>query len=1119
MPYRKYLFIVLILLWGCSTKKNTWLSRNFHNTTAHYNVYFNGNESYKAGIRAIEDSYKDNYIKVLPMFEESDETAIGVATSSMDRAIDKGTKLIMHHSITAKPKNKSGGSKSQKDFRNRKEYNKWVDDALLMIGKAQIIKHDFRQAIRTLDLLIRDFSYEESKYSALIWKARAYTELKDFNNAYIALENYDFDGKAPENLYGKYMEVYANLLLVQEKYKQAIPILQNAIDGIDKRGDKARYSFILGQIKQLTGDEDGAANAYAQTLKNSPGYEMAFNAHIKRATIVYKNASIDEMKKQIKKMLRDKKNEEFRDQIYYALGKVYLNFDNEQEAIKNFEKSVEVSVNNDYQKTLSYLEIGDIYFNKEIYKPAYLHYDSAMMVISEDFKNYKLISERRNTLQLLVEQLDIINNQDSLIILADMSDEERDKFLEDIIETEKQKLKEEQKQKSRSGGESYFEEGSYQSMSPQAGGGKWYFYNVATKEMGKQEFIRRWGKRKLADNWRRNEKGIVEMSQDEPGEPGESGQPFSESTQQEDQNGKEQTSGATGDSQPGKIPTKESLLADIPLTPDAYQEALLTRDISIFEAGMIYLERLKNYPKAIEMFEACLSSSTIAEKDKENIYISLYKAYEANNNNVNKIRTLNSLKKHFPDSKFVQYLEDPDYLAKIETAKKLEDDEYANTYSNYLTGNYDMVIEKATNVELKDTTNIYLPKYRLIKALSYARKGDTELFKQNLETLTNKHSGTKEAELASLFLEQLDKGRTPVKSLQPYNSILAQRVKQMTKEEKKEQVDTEPDITGFLYTENEQHSFMALSPESANANRIIFNLADFNFSRYLINDYGIETTSLPDNSTAILIKGFKNKLEGMDYFYAAREHEDELFLSDSVKTKLFVISESNLKFFLSSGQINNYEAFFNTLYLKPVNIDDLPEEMLPKTEKEIAKPDIKETKQDTTVVDMPEVETAIKADSIISKQVTSKEPEKAVKETETSKQEVERKDSIPAPSPWVFNADSQQNIIVVFKKSRIDYNKILRIYTNFTKNTYKEDNLKVEINDFIEGYKYISVTGFKNKEQAKDYHNAIGKNAFLLRDVKNREHYIWIITQGNKTTLEKNKDLKGYDEFFKKEYR
>ncbi len=1150
MPYRNYLLIVFVLLWGCSTKKNTWLSRNFHNTTAHYNVYFNGNESFKAGIKDIEKGYKDNYTNVLPMFEESDESAVSVASSSMDRAIDKGTKLIVRHSITARPKKKSGSS-SKKEISNRKEYNKWVDDALLMIGKAQVVKHEFRQAIRTFDLLIRDFSYEESKYNALIWKARAYTELEDFNNARIALESYDYDGKAPEQLYGEYMAVYANLLLVQERYKEAIPFVQNAVDGANNRTERARYSFILGQIKQLTGDDTGAAIAYTQTLKSRPDYEMSFNAQIKRASILYKDASLEDIKKQIRKMLRDKKNDDFRDQIYYALGKVYLNFDNEPEAIKNFKKSTEVSVDNDYQKTLSFLAIADIYFNKEIFKPAYQYYDSAMSVIAEDYKDYKLISERHNSLQLLVEQLDVINNKDSLLMLADLSEEERDKFIENIIESEKKRIKEEEKLQSK-GGDDYMGGGSYMSSATQTGGGKWYFYNAATKGMGKQEFIRKWGKRKLADDWRRMKKGMVESSQNdsaEPGEPGEPGEPFGDKAQQTDNTGDAKTEPSGGETQTNVVPTKESLIENIPLTPESYRDAQFTRDISKFEAGMIFLERLKNYPKAIEMFEDGISSRTIPDEDKENIYISLYKAYKANDDSANMQRVLSRLKKSFPNSKFVQFIEDPNYLANIEAAKRLVDDEYATTYSNYLTGNYDIVIEKATNIEFNDTANIYLPKYRLIKALSYARKGETNLFKQNLEVITKEHAGTEEAKYASLFIEQLDKGRSPVKSLKPYNSVLTQRLEEMSSNENKQQKDIKPDMTGFIYNENEPHIFMAIPPAGADLNRMIFNLADFNFSRYLIDDYGIETTLLPDNSSVILIKGFKNKLEGMDFFYSVRENEDNLFKADSAKTKLYSISKSNLKFFLSSGQINNYDEFFNKLYLKPVNIENLPEEMLPQAKKEIVNSEEQKIVIDTSEVATATKKTVAETDSTLetTTAVVKKDSIKLTEPTKTTKEqkkevkppqpdmnkeatavvvatkgkvspEPQRKDSIPAPSPWVFTDEEQQDVIVVFKKSRIDYNKILKIYTNYTKNSYKNDELKVEMKDFIEDYKYILISGFKNKKEAKAYGDEIGLKSFLIRDIKNREYYVWVISPQNRATLKQNKDLKGYNTFFKKEY-
>jgi len=1091
MPYRRYLLIVLVLLWGCSTKKNTWLSRNYHALTAHYNVYFNGNESYKAGIKAIRESYKDNFNKVLPMFEESDEQAVSLASSNMDRAIEKGTKLIVRHSITARPKKKPG--KPKKDFYNKKEYNKWVDDALLLIGKAQVVKHDFRQAIRTFDLLINDFPNDKNKYNALIWKARAYTELGDFNNARIALEIYDMDGKAPESLYGKYMEVYANLLLKQGKYKDAIPYLKNSIEGIKDHDDKARYSFILAQIEEQSGDKDAAANAYAMTLKYKPNYEMAFNARLRRAAIVYRDASIDEIMKQIKKMLRDKKNEEFQDQIFYALGKVYLNFDNEEEAINSFRTSADVSVNNDYQKALSYLSIADIFFKNEEFKPAYQYYDSTLTVMAEDYKSYEEIKERHYTLQMLVEQLDIINREDSLIAIADMSKDERNDFIDKIITDAKVEMEIAMKNQRKQEGNTMFYGGggSYRNTAPPGGQGKWYFYNVATNEMGKQEFKRIWGNRKLEDNWRRINKGISDQGSsipEEPGMPGEPGGTDAPGVPADSLSSKQtaEQQGQTGSKQQSKIPTKDELLADIPLTKEAYSKALLTRDISRYEAGMIFLDQLKNYPRAIEMFEACIHSKEIHEEDMEKVYIALYRAYDANGDRINRLRTLSMLKEKFPSSKFIQYLEDPDYLAKIKAASKKVDDEYSATYAEYLNGNYEAVINKANEIELNDTVNIYLPNYRLIKALSFAREGNAEKFKQELEVITTKNAGTQQAELATALLKQLSEGRTPVKSDKPYQSLLRARIEEMTKESEEPEKNAKPDISGFKYAPNEKQNFIALPPAGADINRIIFNMADFNFSRYLLNDYGIETTRLPDNSPVILIRGFNNKLEGMDYFYALREHENKIFLSsDSVKTKLFVISDSNLKFFLSSGQINNYDAFFKEYYLKSVDLKDVPEEMRAKQTQEKSQAEAAGT---------------------------------AVVAADTTMTAVQPEEKAPAPKVWTEDKAAQQDVMVVFEKRRMDYKKMLKIYTNYTKNNYAKDSLKIDLNDFIEGYKSITVSGFRTIKQADTYRNALLDNPMLLRNIQRGEHYLWIITPDNKQKLSENKDLKGYDEFFKEYY-
>jgi outer membrane protein assembly factor BamD (BamD/ComL family) len=1141
MHYRNTIVVVLILLGGCSTKKNTWLSRNYHNLTAHYNVYFNGEESFKAGDQAIRENHQDNYTKVLPMFEASDSEAAAVASGDMDRAIEKGAKLIARHSITAKPQRKSGRqSAAEKAFYSQKEFNKWVDDAMLLIGQAQVYKHEFRQAIRTFDRVIRDFPTKESRYLAMMWKARAFTELKDYGSARTALESYDLDGKAPESLYGAYMEVYANLLLKEERYQESIMALQSAIDGATKNHRKARYCFILGQVKGLTGDENGAALAFEQTLKYNPDFEMAFNARIERASIVYKGAPVEEIRKQIRKLLRDKRNEDFQDQIYYALGKVLQNDGDEKGAIENFITSTEVSVRNDYQKTLSFLALADIYYQKPIYQPAYHYYDSAMAIMSEEFKDYKNLQERTLSLGLLVEELDVIEREDSLMRLADMPEAERLAFLDNIIEQEKEALKEQQKQQEGSYSDDFFfQNQSTQAMSSQAGG-KWYFYNITAMGMGKQEFQQRWGKRKLGDEWRRSNKGVIqgEESFDAPGEPGSPGDPGETLDGIDAENGKAGESSEGSEGQAKKkdgLSTRESLLADLPLNEADYEESLEKKYRSMFEAGLIYLERLHDYPRAIEMFEACFSQSHWAYD--ESLLIALYQAYEKREDIAGMESAKNRMKEHYPESKFIQYLDDPDYLAKIEAQEKVISDAYEVAYNNYLTGRYAEVVEATQVVELKDTVNVYLAKYRLLKALAFARQGQTEQFKVSLEELSQLHPATEEAKLADAFLALLADGRMPVKGT-PYQSILAQRQPVQPEAEAGQEEAAEPDMTGYLYDEQEAHSLLVLADaDASDVNRLVYNLADFNFSRFLLDDYAIEKQKLPDFTPLALVKGFKNKLEAMDYFYAVREYPTLFVPSGLAPAQFYVISDSNLAFFLSSGQVESYVAFFKAFYLAPVKQDDIPEELRKKesvvdsalkaTEKAVNESPLQRPETVDSIQSLPVVATQTEE----SQRLQNREKEPSVMPEvivpDSSASVTTLVDSLnedePAPgigqeviSPWIGNWSEQPFVMVVLKKSRMDYRKVENIFRNFTMNSFNGE-LKVEMDDFTDGYKHISITGFENFEEANNYLNEVNQNPVLLRDIQRREHYVWIMTPKNQSTLLQNGDLKGYEQFFQAE--
>ncbi|MCU4174599.1 tetratricopeptide repeat protein [Carboxylicivirga sp. N1Y90] len=1133
MIFRKITIILsLVLLVGCSTKKNTWLSRNYHNLTAYYNVYYNGRESLKNGVKAIQDNCQNDYSDILPLFESSDADAISIATGDMDRAIEKGTKLIKKHSITAKPKKRSGSKNSRSaEFYNRKEYNDWVDNAYLMIGKAQLYKHEFLPAIRTFQYVAREFNNTPAQYEALIWLARTYTEYNDYIGALSALESYDLGGNAPEELYGEFMAVYANLLLKQEKYADAIPYIKNSLTTA-KKHRRVRFNYILGQLYAANNQKSQATEAFAYVAKVSTDYEMTFNAKVNRASIIYEDANIEEVKKQLHKLRKDKKNKDYLDRIYWAFGQVFEGEGNTDEALHYYKKSVASSVDNENQKGISYREAGEIYYDRMDFPNAYFYYDSALTVIDQDYELYDQLEERHNGLSGLVDHILIVQREDSLQRLADMSEPVLLAYLDGIIETkeEEQRLAKEREEEDNFN-DPFFYQNSGSNSAMNQSGGKWYFYNQASMGMGKMEFQKRWGKRKLEDNWRRSDKSKVQEEEDDFGDP--SALPDLNSPEQDTKSADEPANKVDVPANNATaIPTRAQLLADIPQTEEQRVASDELTENSLMEMGLIFMDGLENYPKSIESFEDLLSRYPQA-KSREQVLVALYNAYRLNNDTGGMTSARNRLEQEFPDSRFVASLNDPDFFNKMIEMKKQQELAYENTYENFLFGKYNEVINEANEIVLTDKENPLTDKYLLIRALSEGKTGNNEAFKADLETIVGRDENSEEAALASQLLKLLADGMQPVQGT-TYSSVPSTSQKSLTKDDTSDESEGDISSEGFVYVENEAYDIVVLSIDKTNLNRAIYNVADYNFSRYLLHDFGISEKVLINGETAIVISGFKNKSEAMDYFYSLRERP-EFFKFDFFKDNILAISTSNQNKFYLSGLIKEYTLFFATYYLAPVEKSEL-EKVSVKPE-ETQKPDevfAEPTKEQATSTAELEQSEAVPEtiepvanvpDPVEAEVIEETRPEKAEVDQNVQENSVQREEAIEpvvekveeAPL-YTYNAEQAHHALIVVKKTRMDYKRFQTIFTNFTRNDYG-DKLSVTMVDIGEDYRAIQVDGFKNANEATAYISDVKNNSFLTRDIIRKEHYLWPVSSDNLQNLMTKSLVKEYDNFYKSNYK
>ena len=1154
-----YFLLALLFFWGCSTKKNTWVSRNFHNLTAHYNVYFNGNESFKEGVKSIEDSNEDDYTQILTVFPDSKESAKDVAISEMDRAIEKGTKLIKKHSITKKPKRRDGDNsiKYQK-FISQNEFNKWVDNAYLLIGKSHFYKHEYSQSQQSFAYMFREFRTGPEWYEAEIWNARAAIELGDLAKAKILLDNYDIEGKAPEKLYGFFASVYADYYLRQEMYSEAIPYLQEAIIGAWSRYYRLRLNFILAQVYHKMERYNEASVAYKKVINMNPPYEMAFNAKVNRASVMFGEGGLPAVQKEIARLLRDKRNQDYEDQIYYALAMAYKAEQQEENAVENLLLSVEKSVSNEYQKGMSFYQLADIHYERPEYKPAYTYLDSALLSLDETFYNYEAINDLHKDLEGLVSHLNTVEKEDSLQRIAKMGEQARLAFIDELIAQEKSKQEELKKQQAQSSdGDLFFDSSLANSLGRSNQGGKWYFYNPTSVSLGKSEFERRWGRRKLEDNWRRANKEVVAAEIPEPGDPDDIfGDPLSAAQEDTTKVADELLQVLSkGDE---NLLSRDTYLKDLPLTEAQLVQSDQRIEEALISMGIIYKDEIENIPYAIDAFEELLKRFPNS-KYLEDALMNLYLCYEMQDDGVNMAQTKKKIETLFPDGEFTAFLNDPDYFRKREEKLKKVEELYQQAYTDYLFSNFDAPISNYAKAKELDEDNKLMAKFKFLSGLSYAKLGDLESFAKELKAVTESYPDDEVAPVAEKMLALYKEGRTPVKG--PVTSNLVDlRNEEFSKEKVRKGVSAmdSDKASSFVANHKTIHSLILAVNTGADLNRLKFNIADYNFSKFLLNDYEMSETRLPDGSPVFAVNGFNNRLEALDYFYSIRERS-EIFNVDNMESyKMYVINAENLEFLLSSGDLKGYDAFFTDNYLSAEAFKNIPTKEEPKDEEKIAP--VKETQPETNkgilqkqLEDKRSIEKPVSQESQtpttnnvakepVSQQDLPGEKPLKTKETKVEKQpKVEEKNNTPEnidetnepvtkpqeeakqdaiiekPSNMFVVEEGKHSALILFKKGRINIQRTGTIFQNYTKANIG-NHLQTEFGPKGTAWLYIKVSGFTTAEEAKKYAQRVRLDNYLMREISRMQYYTWAISDNNYQRLTDEESFNQYDSFYKSNY-
>jgi tetratricopeptide (TPR) repeat protein len=829
------------LIWlmvSCSSESTAPLNRAFHNTTGKYNAYFIGLQRLNEVEESVWSSMKPDYNHVLHVYPPLDSTMAQSYSEQLEDCIKKASIVIQYH-----------------------ENSKWVDDSYNLIGRARMYGYDFPNATTTFKYVNTTGEDENAKHWAIVNLMRVFIENGEMANAEEASEYLEDQILNKKNL--------KHLYLTRAYYYQTLDDKDNMVrnlvlaDPLLDRSERARYYFIIGQIYQEIGFSSAAYEYYRKCISSNPNYELSFYAKLNIAQVTELGDSKDlkNVRKYFKKLVKDEKNIEFQDRIYYEWGKFELKQGNLAEAKKYFNRSIQTSVSDNRQKGVSYISLGEIYYDTLAdYSTAQAYYDSAVQVLPKTYENYSAVKTRAEVLNDFVTQLNTISLQDSLLSMAAMDSTEVMSLYMTLATMEQEAaeaLEEEVRREER-------QVGSLANFDEPTGVGStsWYFSNPSAVAAGRTSFRQVWGTRQLEDHWRRSIKQAAIANTTNINDANEG-----VDVEEKEELSRDQLI----------INSANKKFARLPRTDEEKKESHAMLEKAYYSIGKIYYFDLEEKENAIEAFKKLLKDYPESEYTAEGYYL-LYLIYEDQQEEILAQEIIDYMHAEMPNSIYTKLIDNPNYEEDSNQANEILSKEYKVVYQLYQDSHLDSASQIINNLLSQYPDVSFSANLRLLQILIIGRTqplADYQLELQEFIDLYPDH------ELKTYAQELLDASKT-------YRSNLV-------KLKAAEYFDTK---TGEFF-------FVVVSAKDSMA---VYEttLTEIAQSDFPDQELEIGTLNLSDTVQLSVVEPFKNMDEALLYLDLTKAGQ----YFDIAKNPYFIISKSNFDILYKSKELDAYLVFY-----------------------------------------------------------------------------------------------------------------------------------------------------------------------------------------------------------------
>jgi Tetratricopeptide repeat len=864
----------------------------YQNTVTRYNYYYNAKKLYNESLAELQKNSKDDYAKLLNLESILQTGANSGGGGNMDSVIRKCAMSIQIHDPRSK----------------------WFDDLYLLMGKAYVMKGEIDNAIMTFQYigneykekpikekpiyvkgrkiedttkkysiatieskkLLKVFEHKPVRNDALVWLAKTYLQSGAYSDAQTLIGIMDLDPKFPKRLRGEVDLLSAQLYLYTNSPAQAVVALQDALkDKSMGHTVRMKVTFLLAQMLAKQDDFEKSNQTFEKVIAMHPNVDMDFYAKLNIAKNAAKlpNADLSSIESMFKKIIADGKYTNYLDKAYLTLGTIQAET-NAEKAIETLNKAIAKSKNNRGTKEEAYGILGDLYFKQTRYKPSKFAYDSSL-VNATDMTSERNVNMdfRRNLLNDLVKELDVIAYNDSLIALSKLSKKEQIAIAKKAMKADKKASKQEDQTPAEE-----------EKVAPKnAVASNWYFGNTANMVQGKKAFEMKWGNRPNVDNWRRL--GAISSSSISKNEEDAKTEEAEELVEEN----KEEKQGI------------DKYLARIPNDAKELENCMASRENAMYNASVIYYAGLNDDEKTISFLDQLLKDYPNTTY-KSKAYYSLYLAYKRLPNPTQAAKYLALLENDYPDEQLTKIAVNPASANKASVQNDIMA-YYSTTYDMYKDNKFSEILPRIAYAKTTYQTHPLMAKFELLEAMSTTSMRKYEKARQQLAEVIEKYAGNEEATLAQDILALLNKKDTAGVDT---NSVLSKIEPSFSKSNS---------VTKYTYEPNQPHYFMfILKQVDDRISPLKSAFGDFNSIKHSTETIESSLYLIDQTNGVVFFKQFINEKIARKYLAEVIENKKLYSVFKADEYEMAIISENNYTYFKNTRDLQGYMKFYKQNY-------------------------------------------------------------------------------------------------------------------------------------------------------------------------------------------------------------